>query len=361
MNMFYPQEKKAGKSSKPLSQRYLTTLLVGFLFVLVVSCKHRSSAETDPKKPEDQSSQTRAVLPKPEPPLAKIPVSKKITVGQFFQFLDKIVMQYDTLSAYHLTENLLLRANPWIIDTLATTDYYYQMPLGNFVYNQKKMQVLKPGDTLLIPGPETAARLQEKMAKTWLDLNIPAFELRIMEEDRVLHTVRVRVGKEDEKYLEAAGHKVDLRTKTGVGEIIRVNRMPIFIDPVTGERFKNTKRDDRRKTLMPQIPWLEPSINGHRYGQMIHPTTNPRSLGKPISNGCIGTSEADAWRVYFYAPVGTKVQVRYDLEEINAQGDTIRYNDIYHVGKKENSIKVKAAASFSPEKAVSVCICDSLF
>jgi len=359
--MFDLQEKKTGKSNTRWSQVCWATLLPGFLFVLAISCKHKSNAEGESKKPEDQTSQTQPVLPKPEPPMAKIPVSKTITVGQFFQFLDKIVMQYDTLSAYHLTENLLLRANPWIIDTLATTDYYYQMSLGNFVYNQKKMQVLKPGDTLFIPGPETAAILQEKMAKTWLDLNIPAFELRIMEEDSVLHRVRVRVGKEDEKYLAAAGHKVDLRTKTGIGEIIRVNRMPIFIDPVTGERFKNTKRDDQRKTLMPQIPWLEPSINGHRYGQMIHPTTNPRSLGKPISNGCIGTSEADAWRVYFYAPIGTKVQVRYDLEEINAKGDTIRYEDIYHLRKKEKIIAVKAAASFNPEKTIGVCICDSLF
>lgn len=359
--MFYLQKKKAGIYNRGLSRLWLTTLLTGFLFVLVVSCKQKSSAEIEAKKPEEQVSLSSAVLPQPEPPLVKIPVSKKITVGQFFQFLDKILMQYDTLSAYHLTENLFLRANPWIIDTLTTTDYYYQMSLGNFVYDQKKMQVLKPGDTLLIPGPETAALIQDKMSKTWLDLNIPAFELRIMEEDSVLHTVRVRVGKDDEKYLEAAGHKVDLRTKTGIGEIIRVNRTPIFIDPVTGEKFKNTKRDDRRKTLMPQIPWLEPSINGHRYGQMIHPTTNPRSLGKAISNGCIGTSEADAWRLYFYAPVGTKVRIRYDLEEINTKGDTLRYKDIYHLQKSRKKIEVKAAASFSPEKILGVCNCDSLF
>ena len=65
---------------------------------------------------------------------------------------------------------------------------------------------------------------------------------------------------------------------------------------------------------MPQIPWIETEINGIRNGQMIHPTTNPKSLGKAYSNGCIGTKEADAWVIYYHAPLGTKVKIRYDLE-----------------------------------------------
>jgi L,D-transpeptidase ErfK/SrfK len=112
---------------------------------------------------------------------------------------------------------------------------------------------------------------------------------------------------------------------------------------------------------MPQIPWLEPAINGQRYGQMIHPTTNPRSLGKPASNGCIGLSEADAWKLYFYAPLGTKVHIRYDLQEINAAGDTIRYEDIYRLRRTGKSSKPIAVAGFWPEKTSGICVCDTMF
>ncbi len=326
-------------------------------FVFSGSCKHKSSAETE----ADKAARMAPKLATPEPPSALIPIQKEISIGQFFQLLAEIVRSNDTLNSYQLSENLLLRANPWILDTLVNTDYYYQKSLGNFVYNQKTMKVLQPGDTLLIPGPKTAAALLEKMANTRLDINIPAFEMRILEGDSLLFTIPVRVGKSQKKYLEAAGHRVDLRTRTGKGEIIRVNRYPIFIDPVTGERFKYTKRDDYQTTFMPQIPWLEPAINGQRYGQMIHPTTNPRSLGKPASNGCIGVSEADAWRVYYFAPLGTEVTIRYDLQEINAQGDTLRYDDIYQLWRAGKTPRAIAVAGFWREKTAGICVCDTMF
>ena len=327
--------------------------------LLSLHCKQKSSAEPESQKPVQ--AEQHAVPSKPEPPIAKIPVQKDIAMGDFFQFLEKIVQQHDTLGGYPLSENLLLRANPWILDSLVNTDYYIQKSMGNFVYDQKRMRVLKPGDTLLIPGPQTAAALLEKMSKTWLDINIPAFELCILEGDSVLFKCPVRVGKSKKKYLEAAGHTVDLRTRTGTGEIIRVNRFPIFIDPVDGKRFKFTKRDDHLTTLMPQIPWLEPQINGQRLGQMIHPTTNPRSLGKPASNGCIGLSEADAWKLYYYAPLGTKVHIRYDLQEINAAGDTLRYQDIYRLRRTGKPLKPIAVAGFWPKETAGICVCDTMF
>jgi L,D-transpeptidase ErfK/SrfK len=334
---------------------WLSILLLIFTWLLPGACKQKSHAAQEPVQ------EIRSVPKPPEPPQAKIPVLKEIAIGQFFQYLDKIVQQNDTLSSYKLSENLLLRANPWILDTLVHTDYYVQMSQGNFVYNQQKMPVLQPGDTLLIPGPLMAAALLEKMANTRLDLNIPAFEMHILERDSLLFSIPVRVGKNKKKYLEAAGHTVDLRTLTGEGEIIRVNRFPIFIDPVTGEKFKFTKRDDGKTTLMPQIPWLEPAINGVRYGQMIHPTTNPRSLGKPSSNGCIGVGEADAWRIYFFAPLGTHVTIRYDLMELNAQGDTLFYEDIYRLRRTGKSSKPIAVADFITEKTARLCVCDTMF
>lgn len=336
---------------------FLLFALVGFS-LWATSCKHKSIAESESGK-WGQSAAPKP--PEAEPPHAKIPIQRAITVSGFFKFIDEIVAQNDTVAAYKLTENLLLRANPWILDTLVSTDYYFQMSRGSFVYDQPNLVVLRPSDTLLIPGPKTAAVLLEKMANTWLDINIPAFEMRIMEGDSALFTLPVRVGKNQKKYLEVVGHEVDLRTRTGAGEIIRVNRYPTFTDPVTGKKFKFTKRDDYQTTLMPQIPWLEPLIDGHRYGQMIHPTTNPKTLGKAASNGCIGTSEADAWRVYFFAPIGTKVLIHYDLQVVNAQGDTLRYDNVYRLRRPGRSLKPIAVAGFSSEKTEWVCRCDSMF
>lgn len=338
-------------------------LVLALLSLFAIGCKHKTKAENETTGIAQQDSLPPVQNMAMEPPLFKIPVQKAIPVQHLFQFLEQLVQQYDTLSAYPLTENLLLRANPWILDTLVHTDYYYQASISNFVYQQSKMLVLQPGDTLQIPGPESAQKLLDKMANTWLDINIPAFELRIMEGDSLLFRCPVRVGKNQKKYLEAVGHLVDLRTLTGTGEIIRVNRFPIFIDPVTGEKFKFTKRDDHKTTMMPQIPWLEPSINGQRYGQMIHPTTNPRSLGKAASNGCIGLSEADAWRVYFFAPLGTKVVVRYDLQAPDAAGgDTLRYEDIYRLKKSSKPLKPVTVTNESPAKpVVGICNCDTMF
>ncbi len=102
-----------------------------------------------------------------------------------------------------------------------------------------------------------------------------------------------------------AGRVVDLRTQVGVGKIVRINRAPVFINPRDNKKYTSTRRDDNIRTKLPNIPWLEPEINGIRYGQLIHPTTNLETLGKAYSNGCISLRESDAWSVFFYAPLGT--------------------------------------------------------
>jgi L,D-transpeptidase ErfK/SrfK len=124
---------------------------------------------------------------------------------------------------------------------------------------------------------------------------------------------------------------VSLQTPVGDGKIVRVERNPIFVNPVTGERYISTKRDDGNYTLMPQIPWIEPSINGKRLGALIHPTTNPETLGKAYSNGCVGTAEGDAWIIYYYSQVGTKVNFRYDLDAIGESGEPVQLKDIYRL------------------------------
>lgn len=103
---------------------------------------------------------------------------------------------------------------------------------------------------------------------------------------------------------------IDLRTKTGSGKIVRHEKDPDFYNPANHERFYTTKRDDKKSTLMPKIPWIETEINGIRNGQIIHPTTNSETLGKANSNGCIGTRESDAWIIYYYAPLETVIRIR---------------------------------------------------
>lgn len=270
-------------------------------------------------------------------PQYAMPVAREIRIREYFRYIDSIVQRYDSLTPYHLTEHLLLRANPWVIDTLENTDYYRMKDRGIFVYDQRQLPVLHPGDSLCIPDSLYAAELQSRMARTWIDINIPEYRLRIVEGEDTLFSMVVRVGQNKKRFQEALGRVADLRTQPGVGKIVRINREPAFFeDPHTGRRLTSTLRDDGKRTRMPLIPWLEPELNGRRLGQMIHPTTNPETVGMAWSNGCIGCKESDAWRLYYYAPIGTKIVVRYDLQVVTPAGDTISLPDIYGWKKRRD-------------------------
>lgn len=247
-------------------------------------------------------------------------VNHDITVENYFPYLDSIVKNYDSLTSYKLTEHLLVRANPWIIERLKNTDYYIMKERDSFVYNQKEMIVLPKGSTIVIPDDHTATKILNAFNNTRIDINIPEFRLRIYEDLTELYKFPIRVGRNEEKYLEMSGRVQDLKTKTGIGYIVNHNRNPRYVNPVNNHEYFVTKRDDDRVTKLPQIPFIEAEINGIRYGQLIHPTTNPITLGKAYSNGCIGTNEADAWVIYYYAPINTKITIRYNLK-INADKD----------------------------------------
>lgn len=258
-----------------------------------------------------------------------IHITSDVAISEYFEYLDSLVNVYDSLVPYPLTEHLLVRANPWIIDTLANTDYYRMMARDSFVYDQRKMLVLKSFDSIMIPDSLSAGHIMDSFNKTHLDVNIPEFKLRIYQDTALLFNFPVRVGKKTQKYLAMGDKITDLRTIPGSGKIVRLERNPKFYNPVNQKRFYLTKRDDKKTTLMPQIPWIETEINGIRNGQMIHPTTNPKTLRKASSNGCIGTRESDAWIIYYYAPLGTAITIRYDLEFNNVMGDKVKLKDIY--------------------------------
>lgn len=314
-------------------RRFSVHKVFPLLFFPLLACLLTAACQSSPAVPAPKTPVAAAPAKKDSLPpawLYRHAVPHPVRIKDYFRFIDGVVRQYDTLTPYPLNEHLLVRANPWIIDSLENTDYYRLRYNGIFVYDQRRLVILHPGDTLLIPGTTLARELLARQAKTWIDINIPEYRLRIVEGDDTLYTMPVRVGQHKKRYQTAIGRVADLRTQPGTGKIIRINRTPsLFEDPHTGRRFSTTKRDDRRVTAMPLIPWLEPEINGKRLGQMIHPTTNLETLEKAYSNGCIGTSEADAWRLYYYAPLGTPVHIRYDLKVRGPAGNTIELPDIY--------------------------------
>ena len=309
--------------------RLIYTLLLMLLFVFVSSrAKNRDVLELTNKtkvlsQVYHQDTMVNLVL-----------IHKAITVENYFQFMDSLVKKYDSLTPYKLTEHLIVRGNLWIMDTLKNTDYYKMKARDSFVYNQKKMIALPKGNLIRIPDPFQAKKLLRTLKATTIDINIPEFKLRIYEDSIQRYEFSIRVGRNEKKYLEMSGRVQDLKTKTGEGIVFKHVRNPRYINPVNNHEYFVTNRDDKSVTKLPQIPFIETEINGVRNGQLIHPTTNPVTLGKAYSNGCIGTREADAWVVYYYAPIHTNIKIRYDLNVLNKEGDTIILKDIYGYNNK---------------------------
>ncbi len=256
-------------------------------------------------------------------------VTRNIQIKNYFNYLDSLIKSINNKSNLPLTEHILVRYNPWIIDTLLNTDYYTMMEKDSFVYNQKELIVLRKGIKILIPDSLEIEKLIKTFSSTFLDINIPEYKLRIFQDSLLLYEFPIRVGRNERKYLKMGDRVTNLKTITGIGKIVDHVKNPDYYNPANGHQYFVTRRDDDKITKLPQIPWLVTEINGVRNGQLIHPTTNPKTLNKAYSNGCIGTKEGDAWVIYYYAPINTKVNIRYDLLNINKEGDTISLKNIY--------------------------------
>lgn len=279
--------------------------------------------------PARQEIDSLAVKPDPDPPVFYHLVEQDISIKKFFPWVWNLVSRYDSLVPYELSEQLLVHANPWLIDSFAHSDYYHLMAQDIFVYDQRQYIILRKGDSLEIPSPLTAERLENKLARIRIDVNLPEYSLRLMRGDSLLDSFPIRIGQHRKKFLPSENRTVDLRTVIGKGFIYQFNYEPKYINFTTGSEYLQTRRDDNKLTLMPLIPTIETEINGICYGQLIHPTTNPNSLGKAYSHGCMGTREGDAWRIYFHSRKGTPIDIRYDLKIMDEQGDSIILEDVY--------------------------------
>jgi L,D-transpeptidase ErfK/SrfK len=247
----------------------------------------------------------------------------------YLDYMDSLSLALTDSLGYNINEYALVHRNSWIIDSLMATDYYVLKDKNIFIENPLSIKLLTRNDTLRIPSTDFVDSLKVLFEMVNIDVNIPEFLLRIKIGEVIVHTFPVRVGQNRRKYLAMAGKTIDLRTKTGNGNIVRISRNPSYINPSNNHAYSSTRRDDGKITKLPRIPWLEPEINGERYGQLIHPTTNPITLGKAYSNGCIGVRESDMWMIYYYAPFNTSVTVRYDREVIDDEGNVIFLPDIY--------------------------------
>ena len=316
-----------------MNKHHLSTFaFLGGLFLWTITANSCQTKQRKPTESIDASTPIKTDTSAVKSGLFAHFIPQNVPIKGYFKYMDSLAQAYDTLVNYHLTAHIIVRANPWLIDTLANTDYYRQKERGVSVYDQKELIVLKKGDTLWIPTDTVARQIIDKQAKIWLDVNIPEFKLRIIEDQDTLGTYPVRVGQNRITKWAVFDKNAKLRTRTGNGKIINTYFKSSFLDPVTGKTSEKTKRDDGDSTFLPLMPWLEPEINGESFGQLIHPTSNKNTLGKAYSNGCIGTGEDSMWYIYYYAPVGTRVRISYHLNGVDSVGSPLRLKDVY--GKK---------------------------
>jgi L,D-transpeptidase ErfK/SrfK len=302
--------------------------LVCFNIILtIVACNPAANeVKSDVSRNKEEMYDSTIVV---EVPYFKI--QYPVNGGHYLNFMDSLGRALTDSLQYCCDEYVLVHSNTWLLDSLRRQDYYIRKEDGEFVGDQKQLVVFRLGDSLRIPSKEQSEAIMSRLSRICIDVNIPEYKLRIYEGDIIVHEFPVRVGKNERKFLSLAGHEVDLRTPIGEGKIVRIARDPWYINPVDGHRYFSTRRDDGRYTALPRIPFLEPEIDHRRSGALIHPTTNRSTLGKAISNGCVGLSEADAWTVYYHAPLGTCVRFRYELAVRDSLGKEVMLEDIYTV------------------------------
>ena len=121
-----------------MKKHFIEIILCSLILIVIFSCKNESEQPIELVKNDKDSSSTLIEKTR-DSVIFKVPVKAKITVVNYFKYMDTLVARYNSLVKYSLTEHIIVRANPWIIDTLENTDYYRRKERREFVYNQKKL------------------------------------------------------------------------------------------------------------------------------------------------------------------------------------------------------------------------------
>ncbi|MBK8700020.1 MAG: L,D-transpeptidase [Saprospiraceae bacterium] len=246
----------------------------------------------------------------------------------YFKYIDNLAKKYSDSLHFDLTEYELVNYNPDLIDSLAATDYYSLTSRGIIDVNQRERVILPAGTILFIPGKPEAITVRNNLSRNRIIINIPEYKMRIFNDNLLIYSTSVRVGRNESKYLPSINKYSDLRTRTGKGVVYRTEQNPTWINSVEGKKYTETRRDDNFVTKMPISPSLILKMHGIISGQLIHATTNLETLEKAYSNGSVGTRESDMWYIYYYAPPGTRVDILYDLNVPDLEGNPL--NDIYN-------------------------------
>jgi len=80
--------------------------------------------------------------------------------------------------------------------------------------------------------------------------------------------------------------------------------------------------------------WMRISASG--YG--IHATNEPNSIGQARSHGCIRMSRADAEDLFDRVVLGTPVEITYDLDGYDNEGNPTRFADVYGLEANARSL-----------------------
>src|SRR5690606_18860902 len=104
-----------------------------------------------------------------------IRVDKDVPIRHYFKWMDSVVAAHNTNHTYRIDEYILVHNNPWIIDTLAHTDYYYLKEKGIINQDSQALPALREGQTLIVPDSLQTAQIMERLGNTYIDVNIPEF------------------------------------------------------------------------------------------------------------------------------------------------------------------------------------------
>ena len=109
-------------------------------------------------------------------------------MGEYFDVMDDFIDRYNEIQNTPIDEYIFVHCNPWIIDSLAATDYYIMKEKGNTVLDNRNLIILNRGDKLNLPDSAEIIKIKLKLDSIWLDVNIPEYKLRIRKGDEVLYT-----------------------------------------------------------------------------------------------------------------------------------------------------------------------------